>query len=134
MQRGNGHCHMESSFFLLEPAGGIQTAGRRALGSAQGAHYPAGTRGDIQAVTARLPVRRRPGVTNSSWVTHTARPAAGPGAAPSLVAPDSDEAMPVVQRRAPSWTSGASRWHFCQGWIRLVTVTPVRVSRPGQPQ
>ena len=43
-------------FCILEPAGGIYTAGRaaRALGCAgptEGAHYPAGTRGDIQAVT-----------------------------------------------------------------------------------
>ena len=63
MQRGNGHYYIESSFFkqtlnllfcILESraAGSIiVSVTRRPSGAAQGADYPAGTRGDIQVVT-----------------------------------------------------------------------------------
>ena len=50
MQRGNCDCYMESSFFILEPAG-VYNPPAVPSGAAQGAHYPEGTRGNIQAVT-----------------------------------------------------------------------------------
>ena len=53
MQRGNGHCYMESSFSLLEP---VYKPPAVASGAAQGRGHTTqrrGTRrrGDIQAVT-----------------------------------------------------------------------------------
>ena len=54
MQRGNGHCYMESSF--RRPGVYKPPAMPSPAGAAQGAHYPAGTRGDIihiEAVTRR---------------------------------------------------------------------------------
>ena len=49
MERGNSHCYVESSFFTNQP--GVYKPTALPSGAVQGAQYPAGTRGDIQAVT-----------------------------------------------------------------------------------
>ena len=58
MQRGNGHCYMESSFFFFFEGIVVSSSAARDYilaavpsGAAQESHYPAGTLGDIQAVT-----------------------------------------------------------------------------------
>ena len=51
MQRGNDHCYMESSqVSLISNTPGVYKPPAVPSGAAQGAHYPAGTRGDIPAV------------------------------------------------------------------------------------
>ena len=51
MQLGNGHYYIESSFLYYRNPLGLYNPPSVPSGAAQWAHYPAGTRGDIQAVT-----------------------------------------------------------------------------------
>ena len=55
MQRGPGRCYTESSSRTRQGPG-VYKPPAVPSGAAQGAHYPAGTRGDIQAVTTHRPI------------------------------------------------------------------------------